>query len=81
MFKAQHYFYIFLMYIHTYPEEDKMIYVLETQRIKVRRSSWFHFFCIQLIFLLLCMHIGFHGGGVYLPMGTLVFLEEGGYPL
>ena len=64
MFKAQHYFYIFLMYIHTYPEEDKMIYVLETQ-----------------LFLLLCMHIGFHGGGVYLPMRTLVFLEEGGYPL
>ena len=50
MFKAQHYFYIFLMYIHTYPEEDKMIDILETQRIKVRRSSWFHFFCIQLIF-------------------------------
>ena len=44
------------MYIHSYPEEDKMIDILETQRIKVRRSSWFHFYCIQIFFLLSCSY-------------------------
>jgi len=43
MFKAQHYFYIFLMYIHTYPEEDKMIDTLETQRIKIGRRSFYKY--------------------------------------
>ena len=54
MFKAQHYFYIFLMYIHTYPEEDKMIDILKTQRIKVHRSSWFTSFAFNLFF---CCHV------------------------
>ena len=30
-----------------------MIDILETQRIKVRRSSWFHLFCIQLLFFVM----------------------------
>ena len=80
MFKAQHYFYIFLMYIHTYPEEDKMIDILKTQRIKVHRSSWFISFAFNLFF---CCHICtsvFMGGESTSPWEHWSFWRRGGIP-
>ena len=41
MWRAQHYFYIFLMYIHCYPPEDNMIDTLETTRCKVTRKGFY----------------------------------------
>ena len=82
MFKAQHYFYIFFMCIHTYPEEDKMINILETQRIKVRRSSWFHFFCIQLFFFAVMYAHRFSWGGSLPPHENIGLSGGGGvFPL
>ena len=41
MWRSQHYFYIFLMYIHLYPPEDNMIDTLVTSRCKVTRKGFY----------------------------------------
>jgi len=41
MWRAQHYFYILLMYIHLYPPEDNMIDVLQTAKCKVNRKGFY----------------------------------------